>query len=194
MTPRNILFINGHPDAGSFGAVLETSYLEAAKAAGHTVRVLRIRELSFDPILHHGYRLRQNLEADLERAKLDIDWAQHLVILYPTWWGSLPALLKGFFDRILHSGWAYKVHKGRLIHDRLLKGRTAHLITTMGAPSWFDLLFYRRSGYRTLAYAILWYCGIKVKKFTVFDNLTRSTPEKRTRYLKKMEALGRRGV
>ena len=54
MTPKNILFINGHPDEGSFSALLETSYLEAARTAGFAVKVLRIRELSFDPILHHG--------------------------------------------------------------------------------------------------------------------------------------------
>ncbi len=194
MTPKNILFINGHPDEGSFSALLETSYLEAARTAGFAVKVLRIRELSFDPILHHGYRTTQTLETDLERAKLDINWAHHLVILYPTWWGSLPALFKGFFDRAFHPGWAFKVHPDRVLHDKLLKGRTAHLITPMGAPSWFDIFFYHRSGYRTLAYAILWYCGINVKKFTVFDNMSRSTPEKRTSYLKKMEALGRKGI
>ncbi|OGG61519.1 hypothetical protein A3C87_02615 [Candidatus Kaiserbacteria bacterium RIFCSPHIGHO2_02_FULL_49_34] len=194
MTSKKLLFINGHPDDGSFGNVLEASYLAAAQSAGHIIKVLRIRELDFDPILHHGYRSRQNLEQDLERAKIDIEWADHLVILYPTWWGSLPALLKGFFDRAFHPHWAFKVHKDRLMHERLLTGRTAHLITTMGGPSWFDFLYYHRSAYYTLSRAILWYCGIKVKKFTIFDNMTRATPEKRAGYLKKMEALGRKGI
>lgn len=191
---KRILFINGHPDDQSFCAALETAYVAAAHQAGHDIHVLRIRELAFNPNLMHGYRVRQELEHDLLRAQDEIVKADHIVLLYPTWWGSLPAILKGFFDRTFHSGWAYKFHVGRLFPEKLLRGRTCHLITTMGGPSIWDFVVYRRSSYHTLKDAILEYCGITVKKFTVFGNMSRSTPEKRVKFLKCMEDLGRKGI
>ncbi|MFW5761753.1 MAG: NAD(P)H-dependent oxidoreductase [Cyclobacteriaceae bacterium] len=79
---------------------------------GHEVRTQCLGDLSFDPILWKGYKEIQELEPDLKYAQECIKWSDKWVIIYPIWWGSVPALLKGFMDRTLYSGFAYKYHKG----------------------------------------------------------------------------------
>ena len=77
-----------------------------ARSKDHVVRELKLGELAFDPILHEGYEQSQVLEPDLLEAQRQIHWAEHLVFVYPVWWGGLPALLQGFFDRALQPGFA----------------------------------------------------------------------------------------
>jgi putative NADPH-quinone reductase len=94
MTQR-ILVILGHPSNASLCSALADTYTHAAKIAGHEVRVLRLGDLTFDPILHDGYQQIQPLEPDLLSAQSDILWATHLTFVFPIWWGGIPALLKG---------------------------------------------------------------------------------------------------
>jgi putative NADPH-quinone reductase len=95
-----ILVIDGHPDAGSYCDALARSYVEGAQAGGHDVCCLRLREMPFDPILHGGFTRPQPLEPVLVEARDAVRWCQHLVIVTPCWWWSVPALLKGFIDRV----------------------------------------------------------------------------------------------
>lgn len=98
---KRILLILGHPSATSLCAALADRYAQSALAAGHEVRQLRLGEMDFDPVLREGYQQIQALENDLSAAQSDILWAEHLTLVYPIWWGGIPALLKAFFDRVL---------------------------------------------------------------------------------------------
>ena len=89
-----ILILQGHPDTQSFCGNLALSYQQGAQSAGHECRLLHISELSFDPNLAHGYRQIQTLEPDLVKAQEWISWCEHLVIIYPIWWGQMPATLR----------------------------------------------------------------------------------------------------
>ena len=104
---QRILVILGHPSESSLCAGLAQSYIEGARAAGAEVRLLALGALTFDPLLHAGYRGEQALEPDLQAAQAQITWAEHLVWVYPTWWGAMPALLKGFIDRVFLPGFAF---------------------------------------------------------------------------------------
>ena len=84
-----------------------------------------------------GYAQIQPLEPDLLDAQASITWAQHLVWVYPIWWGGLPALLKGFLDRIFLPGFAFKYRPNSALWDRLLTGRSAELLVTMDSPPWY---------------------------------------------------------
>jgi NAD(P)H dehydrogenase (quinone) len=110
--PTRILIILGHPRADSFCGALAEAYAEAARAGGSEVRVISLGSLSFDPILHNGYAAVQPLEPDLFAAQAAISWAEHLVFVYPLWWGAMPALLKGFIDRVFLPGFAFKFRDG----------------------------------------------------------------------------------
>ena len=87
MKPR-ILVILGHPDGASFCGALAEAYAKGAREAGAEVDLLRLGDLDFDPVLRKGYREVQLLEPDLLEAQERVTWAQHLVFVYPTWWGA----------------------------------------------------------------------------------------------------------
>lgn len=189
---RNITLILGHPDPGSFCGALADAYAEAARSAGHTVKVFKLGELQFDPILHEGYKTIQPLEPDLLRLQEAITWADHLVLVYPIWWGSMPALLKGLFDRVLLPGFAFKYRKDSPLWDKLLKGRSAHVFLTLDTPGWYNWLVNRRPGHRQIRKTILQFCGIDPVRITPLAPVRHSTPEQRQRWLAQVAQAARR--
>jgi len=165
---KRTLVILGHPSSDSFCGALSDSYVEAARAAGHEVRLLRLGALAFDPVLRDGYRQIQPLEPDLLAAQEAIQWAEHLALVYPIWWGGVPALLKGFLDRVLLPGFAFKYRPGKAFPAQLLKGRTAHLLVTMDTPPWYFKWVYRMPGLHQIRKTTLEFCGVKPVRTTTF--------------------------
>ena len=191
-SPRQILVIVGNPAPDSYDDALADAYVAGARAAGAETRLLRLRELTFDPILHDGYRRIQELESDLRGAQADLRWCRHLVIVYPVWWGSVPALLKGFLDRVLHPGFAYKVHENDPLFDKLLTGRTGHLVATSDAPAFWMRLAYRNCDATMMRKAVLQFCGIAPVGLTRIGRIRGSTPEYRARWIERVRKLGER--
>ncbi|MBK8978511.1 MAG: NAD(P)H-dependent oxidoreductase [Planctomycetes bacterium] len=187
-----VTIVDGHPDPQSFCRALADRYEAGLAAARCEVRRLDLRALHFDPLLRAGYRERQELEPDLLRAQQDIGWCQHLALVTPVWWGSTPALLKGFLDRCFLPGWAFRYHDGDPFWDRLLAGRSARLIVTSDAPTLFNLLAYRNSPVVALRKMVLGFCGFRPVRVTAFGGIRRSDAERRARMLERVEALGRR--
>ncbi len=159
-------------------------------AVGAEVRELKLGDLRFDPVLWKGYNRIQELESDLVRAQELITWSDHIVFVYPNWWGAMPALMKGFFDRAFLSGFAYKYRKDSKYWDKLLAGRTAHLIVTMDTPSWYYRWIYRRPGHNQMKHTILGFCGIRVMKITEFTIVRNSLPMTREKWIVKAKSLG----
>ena len=111
MHKKEIFVLVGNPDSESLCGALGHEYAESARQAGHNVNTLYIRDLKFDPILHKGYKEIQQLEPDLLLVHMRMRAADHIVIIYPNWWGSMPALLKGLFDRTWIPGFAFRYYK-----------------------------------------------------------------------------------
>ncbi|GAB4048964.1 NAD(P)H-dependent oxidoreductase [Spirosoma litoris] len=176
----NIYLLLAHPDKDSFNGQIANAYYHAALEKGHNVRYQKLGEMAFDPILHKGNKEEKQLEPDLEKAQRNILWCNTWVIIYPVWWGNIPALLKGFIDRTLSPGFAYKKHDDDPFWDKLLKGRAAELITTSDAPGWWLWWQYRNSDVNALKRATLDYCGfdpVSVHRITRvrFLNTTKRT-------------------
>jgi putative NADPH-quinone reductase len=166
-----IYVLLAHPDTDSFNGAIAGAYCSAAIAAGHEIRRQNLGQLEFDPILHHGYRRVQPLEKDLITAQANLSWCERWVIIYPVWWGNVPALLKGFFDRALYSEFAYRYHDNDPLWDKLLKGRSGHIITTSDAPNawlWFQ---YHNSDVNAVKRATMAFCGISPVKVTRIDRV-----------------------
>ncbi len=171
-----------HPDKESLNGEIADAYFRAATEKGHEVRFQHLGGMTFDPVLWKGYKKIQPLEPDLKKAQENILWCEKWVIIYPVWWGSLPALLKGFLDRALYSGFAYKYHDKDPFWDKLLKGRSAEIIATCDAPGWWIAWQYRNSDINTLKRATLLFCGIspvKVKRITRVKYLSQAERQKR---------------
>ena len=186
---KNILVILGHPDSDSFCGALVEAYTDGAKMAGANIRVLKLGELNFDPILWKGYNKIQELEPDLVRASELIQWSNHIVFVYPNWWGTMPALMKGFFDRVFLPGFAFK-YKGKSLPEKLLSGRTAHLIVTMDTPPWYYRWIYHRPGHKEMKRTILEFCGIKVVKISEFAPIKGSSQQQREKWIATAKDLG----
>ncbi|AHG40028.1 NAD(P)H dehydrogenase [Pseudomonas syringae CC1557] len=189
---KRILMVYGTPKAISFCHALGDAYAQAARGEGHVVRIIKLGELDFDPILHHGYDQTQTLEADLLDAQRQIHWAEHLVFVYPVWWGGLPALLTGFFDRVLMPGFAFKSHGRKHSSNELLKGRSAELLVAMDTPAGYFHWIYGAPAHRQMIRTILGFCGIKTKRLTEFAPVHSATEQQRQEWILKAQALGKR--
>lgn len=186
----NILVINGHPDAQSFCLALSDAYIKGASTSNAQIRSIDVSKIKFDPNLKFGYRKRTELEDDLIEAQKLIRWADHLVFVYPTWWGAMPAILKGFIDRVFLPGFAFKYRENSPLWDKLLSGKSAHLIVTSDTPSWYNKLVYKNAGYNLMKRNILKFCGIKPVRVTEIGPVKGSSDELRTKWLAKVNQLG----
>jgi putative NADPH-quinone reductase len=189
---KKILIILGHPVKDTFSGQLFENYKQGALSSGAEVKELILRDLKFELNFSSGYRGDQELEPDLVKAQELITWAEHLVLIYPNWWSTFPALLKGFIDRTFLPGFAFKYRKGSLLWDKLLTGRSARLIITMDTPPWYYWLVYRRPGHNAMKRGILEFCGIRPVKITTIGSLKISSEQKRQQWLDKVKALGRK--
>lgn len=189
---KRILVILGHPSSASFCGALTERYVQAAQQAGHEVRQLRLGTLDFDPVLHEGYQQIQPLEADLVQAQADITWAEHLTLVYPIWWGGIPALFKGFFDRVFLPGFAFKYRPGKAFPEKLLQGRTADLLVTMDTPPWYYQWIYHMPGLHQVRKTTLAFCGIRPLKTLTFGPILGSSQARRQGWLDQAAALASR--
>ena len=185
-----VLLILGHPRPDSFGAALFEAYRAGMTDVGIELRTLRLSELAFDPNVRCPSPADQELEPELAEAQRLIGWAHHLVFLYPNWWGTVPALLKGFLDRVLTPGFAFRFHRDGS-WDKLLAGKTAELVTTMNTPRWVYRWIYGAPGHRAMTRATLGFCGIRTVRVQSFGIVERSTPAERRRWLEAARQRGR---
>jgi NAD(P)H dehydrogenase (quinone) len=188
---KNILIINGHPDKESFNMGLSEAYKKGALQSGASVKEIIIRDLQFDPNLAFGYRVKKELEPDLLRSWEKIIWADHLVWVHPVWWGGLPAITKGFIDRLFLPGSAFKYRKNSVWWDKLLDGKTAHIITTLDQPSWYYWFAYGKPSVKQLKKAVLEFCGIKPVRVTYIQPIRNSTVAFRNKWTGKIGNIAR---
>ena len=188
---KKILIINGHPDKESFNFGLSEAYKNGAITSGADVREIVIRDLQFNPNLQYGYRQRTELEPDLLDAQEKLKWADHMVWIYPIWWGSVPAIMKGFLDRVLLPGYAFKKRENSVWWDQYFSGQSARLICTLDQPQWYYRWYYGRPSYHAIKKLTLNYIGVKKVKTTSFGPLWQSTALQREKWLHQTEELGR---
>lgn len=188
---KKILIINGHPDTESFATAIADAYKKGALQAGAEIKELVIANLDFNPILQFGYRKRTELEPDLLDAQQKILWAEHIVWVYPIWWGERPALLKGFIDRAFLPGFAFKYRENSVWWDKLLVGRSAHVISTLDQPAWYYWLINGRPTFYSMKKMTLEFSGFKPVRTTTIGPIRRSTDEYRAKWLRKIEQLGK---
>jgi len=189
---KKIVIINGHPNRDSFNFALVDAYKDGAQVSGAEIRQITVADLDFNPNLQYGYRKRIELEPDLLEAWESIQWADHLVWVHPVWWGGLPAITKGFIDRLFLPGLAFKYRPNSVFWDKLLKGKTAHIITTIDQPSWYYHLFYGRPSVNQLKKSTLQFCGITPVKVTYIGIVKTAHETQRSKWLGKINKLGKR--
>ena len=189
---KKIVIINGHPNKESFCFELAKQYKKGAGFSGAECNLINLTDLNFSPILKYGYHKRTELEPDLVHIQNEILQANHLVFVYPIWWGTPPALLKGFIERVFLPEFAFKYRKNSLHWDKLLTGKTARLIVTMDTPKWYYRFVYKRPGHNAMKKGVLQFCGINPVKITTLSPVKKANKEKIERWLNKIEKLGQK--
>lgn len=180
---------NAMPD--SFSEALGQAYLRGAQGGGHDATLVVLARLRFDPILREGYRRAQPLEPDLEQARAALFGCEHIVLIFPLWCGDMPAILKGFIERILQPDLlAAEASKGQ--KDRfILRGKSARIVMTMGMPGWFYRWYFGAHALKLLKRNILQFTGVKPVRSTIYGMVEAAGEAKRRQWLRETEALGR---
>ena len=188
---KKIFILLGHPDNDSLNCTLADEYQRGGEEMGHEGRRMNISEIQFDPILHHGYRLIQELEPDLLAFQENVRWCEHFVIFYPSWWSTMPAILKGLIDRTWLPGFAYQFTHGGNLWKKLLGGRSATmLITSDTAPLIQRIVFCDTTN--ELRKGILWFAGFSPIRVYKFGYLKHFGIWRRERMKRKVYNLGRK--
>ncbi len=183
------LIIVAHPDSRSFGAALAEAYAATAEEAGCKVETLHLGAMEFDP----APRGRPGpLEAALTDARESIRLAHHLVLVYPTWLGAMPARMKGFFERVFADGFATQFDPGARLPRRMLLGRSADVLVTMDTPPLLYRLLLGAPGHKLVRRAILAPAGIAPVKLFTFGPLRNSTDQRRQDWLAKVRRIAAR--
>src|SRR6266436_2547396 len=167
---RRVAIIQGHPDPAGHHLLhaLADAYAEGAMAAGHEVRRTEVAQLEF-PLLRTQLDFESGaVPPALVQSQGDMRWAQHWVFLFPLWHGTMPALFKGFLEHVFRPGFAMDYHKdaagGRdasRFPRRLLAGRSARIVVTMGMPVLFYRWYFGAYGLRSFERSMLSFAGIK---------------------------------
>lgn len=185
---KKILIIDAHPDCESLMAFLCKKYEESARKY-HQVEKITIRDLDFDPILHFGYRKTQTLEADLMDSQNKIKNCNHLVLFAPNWWGGLPALAKGFFERIFIRNFSHRFNSQKKMAEKLLIGKTASVIYSQSSPKFYTSLIIGDPFWKCIKNSILEYVGFSsLKRYCVTKakNIEQARLDKIIKQLTKM--------
>lgn len=196
MPAKRIFVLNAHPAPQSLSRRFAEAYGLAARDAGHDVRIANISDLSFDiDFGRAGYGSPKPLEPDLERVLEEIEWAQHMVLTTPMWWGGLPAKLKGLFDRAFLPGRTFDTRQGPgKLPKPLLSGRTARVVMTSDTPGWYLRLVYRNAIVHQLGKQILGFVGLRPTRFTHFSGASHPTAARVDAWTDVVRNLGRAGA
>lgn len=190
---KRIAIIIGHPDKESYNYSLAQAYRKGAETSGFEIKDIVIQDLDFNPNLQYGYRKRTKLEPDLLKSQDILKWAEHLVWIYPVWWGSVPAIMKGFLDRVLLPGFAFSKRKNSLWWDKHFKGKTARVICTLDQPSWYYKWFNAGPSHKAMKKLTMNFIGVQKVRITAIGPIRLSKEGFRTKWLKKVEKLGQLG-
>lgn len=193
---RRIVIIQGHPDAQArhFGHALADEYAKGAEDGGHEVKRIEVAKLDF-PILRTKEDFEQGMPpGSIKQAQDTIKWADHLVIIYPLWLGSVPALLEAFFEQVFRPGFAFEYQKSGGMPKKLLTGKSARIVVTMGMPGFIYRWIFLAHSLKSLERHILGFSGIGPIKTSLIGSIEGMDDTGRAGWLDTLRALGDKGA
>lgn len=185
------LIIYSHPNPESFNhAILET-FTAGLRKKGHEVRVRDLYELGFDPVLSASdfELLGKGLaSADVKREQDEVRWADFITFIFPCWWAAMPAITRGYIDRVFSSGFAYIDDEKGL--RGLLGGKKAFYFCTLGAPSEvYEKFGIFKSMAQTIDESIFKFCGLALVGSKYFGSVPKVTQAQRKAMLEEVRKI-----
>lgn len=188
-----IAIIQGHPTPGGghFCHALAEAYARGVEEGGHEARMIVVAELGFPLLLSKQEWELELPPAAIREAQDAIRWADHLLIIFPLWLGAMPAVLKGFFEQAFRPGFAIAEEKGSVLGKKLLKGKSARIVVTMGMPALLYRWYFGAYSLRSLERNILKFCGVGPIRESLIGSVEGAGDATRRKWLETMRALGR---
>ena len=195
MAAHRILLLQGHPDpaGGHFLHALAGAYAEGAGQADIPVRAIDVARLDFPVLRTQADWETGTAVPDIQSAQEAIKWCDHMAIFYPLWLGGMPALLKAFLEQALRPGFAISSRGDGSQWRRLLAGRSARVVVTMGMPAPVYRWFFMAHSLKSLERNILALCGIRPVRESLIGMVASNNGAGRARWLARMRELGREG-
>ncbi|MFI5015036.1 MAG: NAD(P)H-dependent oxidoreductase [Hyphomicrobiales bacterium] len=187
-----ISIIVGHARTGTFCEALGEAYRRGARAGGHEADLFVTSKMRFDPMLREGFERVQPLEPDLQAAHDALLAADHLVIIFPLWSGMMPAILNGFLERVFQPDLFGPAKQGKFV--QLLRGKSVRIIVTMGMPGLVYRWWFGAYILKILKRNILRLVGAGPIRSTIHGNVEGVGAERRGRWLREAEEMGRRAA
>jgi len=189
---KRIAIIQGHPDTARTHLchALSEAYASGARAAGHDVREIAVAALDF-PLLRSKAEFETGaVPPSLAPSQSAIGQADHLLIVYPLWLGTMPALLKAFLEQVFRPGFAFQLGAPGRLWKRPLRGKSARIVVTMGMPVFVYRWYFGAHGLRSLERSILGFADIGPIRESLFGMIEQASEAKRQAWLAKLRRLG----
>jgi putative NADPH-quinone reductase len=192
---KRIALIVGHPDprGARFGRALAEAYAQGAREGGHELRSIDIAAIEFPLLRSKDDWDKGALPESLRDPQEAIGWAEHIVLVFPLWLGTMPALLKAFLEQVLRPGFAIARAEAGAEWERHLAGKSARLVVTMGMPALLYKWYFGAHGVKGMERNVLAFCGIRPIRETLIGMVEVSAPA-RERWLAKLRELGKKGL
>jgi putative NADPH-quinone reductase len=196
MTAKNIVIIQGHPDpeGNRFCNALANAYFKGAEASRHNVKEIDIAQVEFSMLRTQVEFVEGEVPEGIKQAQHLIQLAEHLVIIYPLWLGTMPAYLKAFLEQVFRPGFSAIKATGEKPWERLITEKTAHIVITMGMSDIIYRSYFLGHGVKSVEGNILAFFGINTIQETLIGGVESITDTERKQWLAKMELTGRAGL
>jgi putative NADPH-quinone reductase len=196
MAAKNIVIIQGHPDTkgNHFCHALANAYFKGAESSGHNIKIIDIAQIEFPILRTQADFVRGEPPEVIKQVQQIIQAAQHLVLIYPLWLGTMPAYLKAFLEQVNRSGFPTTKTTDEKPWERLVTEKTAHIVVTMGMPEIIYRSYFLSHGLKSQETNILAFCGINVIQETLIGSVESIDDTERQQWLEKMELTGRVGI
>lgn len=196
MTAKTIALIQGHPDpeGNHFCHALAHAYVTGAGSKGHDIKLVEIAKIEFPILRTQSDFVQGEVPAAIKQAQNIIQAAEHLVLIYPLWLGTMPAYLKAFLEQVFRPNFAANEPADGKPWERLVTEKTAHIIITMGMPDIVYRSYFLTRGVNSLEGKILVFSGINTIQETLIGGVESISDSGRKEWLAKMEQTGCAGI
>ncbi|MBB3840041.1 putative NADPH-quinone reductase [Runella defluvii] len=188
-----VVIVFNHPYDGSFCNAILQAALKGLQRASHEIDLIHLDKDNFNPIMTSAdlkaFRDKKPVDPKVIEYKERLEKADHLVFIFPIWWELMPALMKGFVDKVIFPGVMYDyTNAGNTLMQPLMPNiKSVTMITTMNTPKWLYWSLFGNAIKKAMMLGTFWKMGYKNRKWISFNQVKMVTQEKRQQWLSQIE-------